>query len=56
MGVHARVALGGVQVLVAEQFLDLTQVGTRAEKLRGETWRSVWSVTRLRSLTPAAVV
>jgi hypothetical protein len=36
MGVHARVTLRGVQVLVPEQLLDLAQVGARAEQLGGE--------------------
>src|ERR1700677_2336401 len=36
MGVHARVALRGVQVLVPEQLLDLAQVSARAQELGGE--------------------
>ena len=36
MGVHTRVALRRVQVLVSEQLLDLAQVGARAQQLGGE--------------------
>ena len=35
-GVHARVALRGVEVLVAEQVLDLAQVRARVQELRSE--------------------
>jgi hypothetical protein len=36
VGVDARVALGRVEVLVAEQLLDLAKVRARVEELRGE--------------------
>lgn len=35
-GVDAGVELGGVEVLVAEQFLDLAEVGAGGEELGGE--------------------
>ena len=36
VGVHARVALGRVEMLVAQQLLDLAQVCAGAEQLGGE--------------------
>jgi hypothetical protein len=36
VGGHAGVALGGVEMLVSEQLLNLAEVRPRAEEFRGE--------------------
>jgi hypothetical protein len=42
-------------VLVAEQLLDLAQVGARAQELGGKDVSERVRLTRLRSFTPAAL-
>jgi hypothetical protein len=53
---HVRVALRGVQVLVPEQLLDLSQVGAGAEQLGGEHVTQGVRRDALRLATPAASV
>ena len=53
--VHARVALRRVEVLVAEQLLDLAQVRARAQELGGEDVPQCVRRDALALFTPAAL-
>jgi hypothetical protein len=56
VGVHAGVALCGVEVLVPEELLDLAEVRAGAQKLGGEdVAQRVGCDARLCSFTPAAL-